>query len=199
MEQGELKYKDGYQYHESSYIDEPVAIGNGTRIWHFCHILKGAVIGSNCNIGQNVMVGSAARIGSGVKIQNNVSVYDGVVCDDDVFIGPSVVFTNVVNPRSFIERKHEYRPTHIKRGATLGANVTVVCGSTVGEYALVGAGAVVVGDIRPYALVVGNPAGQIGWVSSSGVKLHFDASGMAVCPQTGEKYLLQDGNVNRIE
>lgn len=190
---------DEYFKHESAYIDEGCCIGKGTKIWHFSHIMSGCTIGENCNIGQNVVVSPDVRLGRNVKIQNNVSVYTGVVCEDDVFLGPSMVFTNVLNPRSHVSRKNEYKPTVIRRGASIGANATVVCGHEIGEYALVGAGAVVTKDVKPYALVVGNPARQAGWVSAYGEKLHFDAQGVAVCPSTGERYQLKAGNVSKID
>lgn len=180
-----------YFAHESSCIDDGCYIGDGTKIWHFSHIMQHASIGANCNIGQNVFVASKVKIGNGVKIQNNVSVYEGVEIGDDVFIGPSVVFTNIKNPRSFINRKDKYEITHIKKGATIGANVTVVCGNTIGKYALVGAGAVISKDVPDYALVVGNPGKQIGWVSAYGHRLNFDKEGIAVCPESGEKYVLE--------
>lgn len=190
---------DEYFKHKSAYIDEGCCIGKGTKIWHFSHIMSGCTIGENCNIGQNVVVSPDVRLGRNVKIQNNVSVYTGVVCEDDVFLGPSMVFTNVLNPRSHVSRKNEYKPTVIRRGASIGANATVVCGHEIGEYALVGAGAVVTKDVKPYALVVGNPARQAGWVSAYGEKLRFDAQGVAVCPSTGERYRLKAGNVSKID
>lgn len=177
--------------HESAYIDQPCSIGDGTKIWHFCHIMKGAKIGRNCSLGQNVVVASTVVIGDGVKIQNNVSLYDGVVLEDHVFCGPSMVFTNVNNPRSEIVRKSEYRPTLVKRGATLGANCTVVCGRTIGEYAFVAAGAVVTHDVPPYALVAGVPARQIGWMCRCAAeRLSFDAAGSACCSLCGAAYRL---------
>jgi UDP-2-acetamido-3-amino-2,3-dideoxy-glucuronate N-acetyltransferase len=157
-----------FQAHPAAYIDEGASIGKGTKIWHFSHIMEGAVIGENCNIGQNVVVSPGAVLGNNVKVQNNVSVYTGVVCEDDVFLGPSCVFTNVINPRSFISRKEEYRPTLVKKGATIGANATIVCGITIGEYALVGCGSVVTKDVPAYALIAGNPGRQIGWVDKEG-------------------------------
>jgi UDP-2-acetamido-3-amino-2,3-dideoxy-glucuronate N-acetyltransferase len=175
--------------HESSYVDDGVVIGPGTRIWHFCHVLEGARIGRDCNIGQNVMVGPGVVVGDRCKIQNNVSVYPGVTLDDGVFCGPSAVFTNVVNPRAEIERKDEFRPTHVGRGATIGANATVVCGHDIGAYALVGAGAVVTADVVAHALVVGVPARQVGWVSHAGEILGDDLT----CPRTGRRYVLEDG------
>lgn len=189
---------DEYFKHESAYIDEGCCIGKGTKIWHFSHIMSGCTIGENCNIGQNVVVSPQVRLGRNVKIQNNVSVYTGVVCEDDVFLGPSMVFTNVLNPRSHVSRKNEYKTTVIRRGASIGANATVVCGHEIGEYALVGAGAVVTKDVKPYALMVGNPARQIGWVSAYGEKLRFGADGTAACPATGERYTLRDGVVTRL-
>ncbi len=184
-----------YFKHESAYVDEGCTIGKGTKIWHFSHIMNDCVIGENCNIGQNVVVSPQVRLGHNVKIQNNVSVYTGVICEDDVFLGPSMVFTNVLNPRSAVSRKSEYRPTIIHRGASIGANATVVCGHEIGEYALVGAGSVVTKDVKPYALVVGNPARQIGWISAHGERLEFDENGIATCPATGERYVLRDGAV----
>ena len=168
-----------YQAHETAVIDEGCRIGAGTRIWHFSHIMPDCVIGERCNIGQNVVISPGVVLGNNVKIQNNVSVYTGVVCEDDVFLGPSCVFTNVLNPRSAIPRKDQYRKTLVRRGATIGANATIVCGHTIGEYALIGAGAVVTKDVPPYALVVGNPSKQIGWVSEYGHRLRFDEKGEA--------------------
>ena len=187
-----------YFVHESSYVDEGCEIGAGTKIWHFSHIMTGSVIGKNCNIGQNVVVSPGVKLGSNVKVQNNVSVYTGVICEDDVFLGPSVVFTNVVNPRSAVNRKNQYAETLVEKGATIGANSTIVCGHTIGRFAFIGAGAVVTRDVKPYALVVGNPARQTGWMSEYGHKLHFDAEGFAVCPESRDRYLLKDGIVNKI-
>lgn len=183
-----------YFVHESSYIDEPCEIGKGTKIWHFTHIMKNSKIGENCNIGQNVVISPNVVIGNNVKIQNNVSVYTGVICEDDVFLGPSCVFTNVINPRSFIERKHEYKQTIIKKGASIGANATIVCGNTIGRYALVGAGAVVTKDVPDYALVVGNPARIIGYVCECGNRLE-NKDGEYVCTSCGKEYILIDGNL----
>jgi UDP-2-acetamido-3-amino-2,3-dideoxy-glucuronate N-acetyltransferase len=173
-----------YFLHESSYVDEGASIGSGTRIWHFSHVMAGAKVGLKCSIGQNVNIGGKALVGNGVKLQNNISVYDDVVIEDDVFCGPSMVFTNVVNPRAFVERKHEYKPTLIKRGASIGANATIVCGTTLGEYCFVGAGSVVTRDVPPYALAYGNPARVHGWVCGCGVKLNENL----VCPECGKKY-----------
>lgn len=188
-----------YQAHETAVIDEGCRIGAGTRIWHFSHIMPDCVIGERCNIGQNVVISPGVVLGNNVKIQNNVSVYTGVVCEDDVFLGPSCVFTNVLNPRSAIPRKDQYRKTLVRRGATIGANATIVCGHTIGEYALIGAGAVVTKDVPPYALVVGNPSKQIGWVSEYGYRLRFDEKGEARCPESGERYLLKEGGVVKID
>lgn len=188
-----------YFIHPSSIIEKPCDIGEGTHIWHFCHIMPNCSIGHNCNIGQNVVIMPNVEIGNGVKIQNNVSLYTGVKCEDDVFIGPSVVFTNVVNPRSFVNRKDKYIPTLIRRGASLGANSTIRCGIEIGEYALVGAGSMVTKNIKPFALVVGNPAVQIGWVSRYGNRLMFDDQGLARCPETGEHYRLTNDNVELLE
>lgn len=187
-----------YQAHETAVIDEGCRIGDGTRIWHFSHIMPDCVIGERCNIGQNVVISPGVVLGNNVKIQNNVSVYTGVVCEDDVFLGPSCVFTNVLNPRSAIPRKDQYRKTLVRRGATIGANATIVCGHTIGEYALIGAGAVVTKDVPPYALVVGNPSRQIGWVSEYGHRLRFDEKGEARCPESGAKYLLKEGEVFKL-
>ena len=188
---------NSYYAHPSSYIDEPCTIGEGTHIWYFCHIMKDAMIGIHCNIGQNVMVGKGVRIGNNVKIQNNVSVYEGVTLEDDVFIGPSAVFTNVINPRSTVSRKHEFKPTLVKRGATIGANATIVCGVVIGGFAFIGAGAVVTKDVPAYALMIGNPANQKGWMSEHGYKLLFDEKGKAVCEGTAEKYVLENSSVRK--
>ncbi len=187
-----------YFVHESSYVDEGCQIGKGTKIWHFSHIMKSCEIGEDCNIGQNVVISPEVVLGRNVKIQNNVSVYTGVRCEDDVFLGPSMVFTNVINPRSAVSRKSEYRATVLHRGASVGANATIVCGHEIGEYALIGAGSVVTHDVPAYALMVGNPARRIGWVSRYGEKLHFDEQGHAVCPATGEEYCLENGIVKLI-
>jgi UDP-2-acetamido-3-amino-2,3-dideoxy-glucuronate N-acetyltransferase len=184
--------------HETAVIDLDCTIGEGTKIWHFSHIMTNCIIGSQCSIGQNVVISPEVRIGNRVKIQNNVSVYTGVVCEDDVFLGPSAVFTNVINPRSAIVRKDEYKPTLVKKGATIGANSTIICGITIGRYAFVGAGAVVTKNIPDYALVVGNPARQTGWMSEYGHKLKFNSEGIAICPESKEKYQLRDGRVAKI-
>lgn len=182
-----------YFIHPSSFVDEPSKIGKGVKIWHFCHVMPHATIGEGCSLGQNVVVGSHVVLGRNVKVQNNVSVYEGVICEDDVFLGPSMVFTNVINPRSAIVRKHEFRNTLVKKGATIGANATIVCGHTIGAYAFVGAGAVVTKDVPDYALVVGNPARQIGWVSEAGHRLSIDEEGNASCPVTQVRYSLLKG------
>lgn len=179
-----------YFVHESSYVDEGCQIGKGTKIWHFSHVMAGCTIGEDCNIGQNVVISPDVVLGRNCKIQNNVSVYTGVRCEEDVFLGPSMVFTNVINPRSAVSRKSEYKETLIRRGASVGANATIVCGHELGEYCLIGAGSVVTKDVPAYALMVGNPARRIGWVSRYGEKLKFDAEGYATCPATGEKYRL---------
>lgn len=187
-----------YFAHETAVIDDSVSIGKGTKIWHFSHIMTGSVIGKNCNIGQNVVISPGVKLGNNVKVQNNVSVYTGVICEDDVFLGPSMVFTNVVNPRSAVNRRDKYEETLVEKGATIGANATIVCGHKIGRFAFIGAGAVVTKDVKPYSLVVGNPARHTGWMSEYGHKLNFDAGGFAVCPESGEKYSLKDGIVNKI-
>jgi len=184
-----------YQAHETAVIDPGCKIGDGTRIWHFSHIMTGSVIGDNCNIGQNVVVSPEVILGDNVKVQNNVSIYTGVICEDDVFLGPSCVFTNILNPRSAINRKGEYLRTHVNKGASIGANATIICGHTIGEYALIGAGSVVTKEVPSYALFLGNPAKQVGWVSKAGHRLEFDEEGFAVCPENGEKYQLNAGVV----
>lgn len=187
-----------YFVHPSSFIDEPCQIGSGVKIWHFSHIMQHSIIGNGCNIGQNVVIGAHVKLGTNVKIQNNVSVYEGVECEDDVFLGPSMVFTNVINPRSAVIRKHEFKKTLVCKGASIGANATIVCGNQIGAFAMVGAGAVVTKNILPYALVVGNPAKQIGWVSEYGNRLHFSTEGDATCPETGQQYRLVNNLVSRI-
>jgi UDP-2-acetamido-3-amino-2,3-dideoxy-glucuronate N-acetyltransferase len=181
--------------HPTAVVDDGARIGTGTRVWHFCHVMPGAEIGEQCILGQNVFVGPGVRLGRGVKVQNNVSLYAGVIAEDDVFIGPSAVLTNVINPRSHIERKSAFRPTHLRQGATIGANATIVCGVTLGAWSFVGAGAVVTRDVPDFGLVTGNPARLCGWMSRSGCRLHFDADGKAVCPETSEPYLLVQGQV----
>lgn len=188
-----------YFAHPTAVIDDDCVIGNGTKIWHFSHIMSDCTIGELCNIGQNVVVSPHVVLGRNVKIQNNVSVYTGVVCEDDVFLGPSMVFTNVINPRSHVNRKSEYKQTIVRRGASIGANATIVCGNEIGEYAMIGAGAVITKPVKPYALVVGNPARQIGWVSEYGHRLTFDENNRAVCPETGQKYELRGGRVVKVE
>lgn len=190
---------NNYFAHETAIVDEGAIIGVGTKIWHFSHIMSDCSIGEQCNIGQNVVVSPQVVLGRNVKIQNNVSVYTGVVCEDDVFLGPSMVFTNVINPRSHVNRKAEYARTLVKRGASIGANATVVCGNNIGAYALIGAGAVITKDVKDFALVVGNPAKQIGWVSEYGHKLKFDSNNRAFCPETAQEYELKDGEVKRVK
>lgn len=184
--------------HESAVVSEDAKIGANTKIWHFCHVMKDSTIGKNCVLGQNVMVAPNVQLGNNVKVQNNVSVYTGVVCEDDVFLGPSMVFTNVINPRSHVNRKNEFQKTLVKKGATIGANATVICGNTIGSYAMIGAGAVITKDVLDYALVVGNPAKQIGWVSEYGERLQFDENSKATCPASGEIYQLIENNVKKI-
>jgi len=188
-----------YFVHESSYVDEPCQIGKGTKIWHFSHVMKNSVIGENCNIGQNVVVSPDVQLGNNVKIQNNVSVYTGVICEDDVFLGPSMVFTNVINPRSGVIRKEEYMKTVVKKGASIGANATIVCGNNIGKYAFIGAGAVVTKEVPDYALMVGNPSKNIGWMSEFGERLNFDSAGIAICDNTGLKYKLINDLVHKID
>jgi len=187
-----------YFAHETAVIDEGCQIGEGTKIWHFCHIMPNCVIGKNCNIGQNVVVSPEVVLGNNVKVQNNVSIYTGVTCDDDVFLGPSMVFTNVTNPRSAVNRKDQYTKTHVCKGATIGANATVVCGNDIGQYAFIGAGAVITKNVPPYALVVGNPAKQVGWMSEYGNKLVFDKDGRAICSESQEVYILIKGSVMKL-
>ena len=184
--------------HETAVIDEPCSIGVGSKVWHFSHIMKDAVLGNDCNLGQNVVISPRVTLGNNVKVQNNVSIYTGVICEDDVFLGPSMVFTNIVNPRSAVVRKDKYVKTLVQKGASIGANATVVCGNTIGSFAMVGAGAVITKDVSPYALVVGNPAKQIGWVSEYGHRLEFDESGKATCEESGQEYLLENDKVTRI-
>ncbi|MDR2918902.1 MAG: acetyltransferase [Tannerella sp.] len=188
---------DTFQAHESAVIDDGCTIGDGTKIWHFSHIMGGCTIGQSCSIGQNVVISPGVVIGNRVKIQNNVSVYTGVICEDDVFLGPSCVFTNVITPRSAISRRNQFKETFVERGASIGANATIVCGNRIGAYAMIGAGAVVTKDVDPYALVVGNPAHQTGWVSEYGHRLDFDDQGVAVCPEGDAIYYLKDGQVKK--
>lgn len=183
-----------YFSHETSVIDEGCSIGKGTKIWHFSHVMPNSVIGEQCNLGQNVVVSPEVTLGNNVKVQNNVSIYTGVICEDDVFLGPSMVFTNVINPRSAINRKEEFKKTVVKKGASIGANATIICGITIGSYALIGAGAVVTKDVLPYALVVGNPSKQIGWISEYGHRLNFNEENIAYCPESSDKYQLVDNN-----
>lgn len=187
-----------YYAHPTAVIDEGCFIGNGTKIWHFSHIMPGCEIGENCNIGQNVVVSPNVKLGKNVRVQNNVSIYEGVICEDNVFLGPSMVFTNVINPRSAVSRKHEYLPTLVRKGASIGANATIVCGNEIGEYAFIGAGTVVTKPVPAYALIVGNPGRQTGWMSEYGHKLAFDASGEAVCKESGERYVLRVGRVRKV-
>jgi UDP-2-acetamido-3-amino-2,3-dideoxy-glucuronate N-acetyltransferase len=186
-----------YFAHETAVIDEGCTIGKGTKIWHFSHLMTGCKLGENCNIGQNVVVSPGVILGRNVKVQNNVSIYTGVICEDDVFLGPSMVFTNIINPRSSVIRKDQYVPTLVKRGASIGANATVVCGHEIGEWSFIGAGAVVTHPVKPYSLVVGNPARHKGWVSEHGHRLDFDENGLATCPESGEKYRLKDDMVTK--
>lgn len=187
-----------YYAHETAVIDDGCKIGNGCRIWHFTHLMSGCELGENCNLGQNVVVSPGVKLGKNVKVQNNVSIYTGVICEDDVFLGPSMVFTNITNPRSAVVRKGFYATTVVKKGASIGANATIVCGHDIGEYAFIGAGAVVTRNVPAYALVVGNPARQIGWMSEFGHRLDFDEHGIAVCPESKEKYRLQNGTVSKL-
>jgi len=184
---------------KTAIVEEDVTIGEETKIWHWVHIISGAVIGSNCVLGQNVFVGGKAVLGNNVRVQNNVSIYDEVILKDNVFCGPSMVFTNVINPRSHVTRKEEYKKTIVEQGASIGANATIICGNEIGEYAFIGAGSVITKPVNPYALVVGNPAKQIGWVSKMGQRLNFDDSGMGVCPESGEEYVLKEGKVSLIQ
>jgi UDP-2-acetamido-3-amino-2,3-dideoxy-glucuronate N-acetyltransferase len=185
--------------HETAVVDSPCQIGKGTKIWHFSHVMPNSTMGENCNIGQNVVVSPDVVLGKNVKVQNNVSLYTGVVCEDDVFIGPSVVFTNISNPRSAVIRRDQYLKTLIEKGASIGANATVICGNNIGQFALIGAGAVVTKNVLPHALVVGNPARQIGWVGEYGHRLEFQTNGTALCPESGQEYQLKDNEVRRIK
>lgn len=183
--------------HETAVIDPGCSIGTGTKIWHFSHVMPGAVLGEHCNVGQNVVISPGVVLGRNVKVQNNVSIYSGVKCEDDVFLGPSMVFTNISNPRSAVIRRDKYEETIVKKGASIGANATIICGNTIGSYAFVGAGAVVTKEVPDYALVVGNPANQIGWISEYGHRLSFDKLGKAICEESGETYLLKDNKVQK--
>lgn len=184
--------------HSSAFVDEGCKIGKGTKIWHFSHIMSNCTLGERCNIGQNVVISPEVVLGKNVKVQNNVSIYTGVTCDDDVFLGPSMVFTNVINPRSAINRKNEYAKTHVGKGVSIGANATIVCGHDIGEYAFIGAGAVVTKNVQPYSLWVGNPAKQMGWISEYGHRLKFDTDGIAICPESKEKYKLEGNKVSKV-
>jgi UDP-2-acetamido-3-amino-2,3-dideoxy-glucuronate N-acetyltransferase len=185
--------------HESAIVDNGCVVGNGSRIWHFCHLISGCVIGEDCSLGQNVLVASGVILGNNVKVQNNVSLYEGVICEDDVFIGPSAVFTNVINPRSAISRKDQYKKTMLRKGVTIGANATIICGIEIGSFAFIGAGAVVTKDVLPYSLVLGNPGRHVDWMSERGLRLHFNADGLAKCPENGDVYSLVNGKVNKID
>jgi UDP-2-acetamido-3-amino-2,3-dideoxy-glucuronate N-acetyltransferase len=192
--------ENGFFAHETAVIDEGCHIGKGTKIWHFTHIMKGCVIGENCNLGQNVVVSPDVVLGNNVKVQNNVSIYTGVICEDDVFLGPSMVFTNVINPRSHILRRDQYMTTQVRKGASIGANATIVCGNEIGEYSFIGAGAVITKNVPAYALVVGNPGRQVGWMSEFGHRLDFDEQGLAVCPESHETYqITKERSVKKIE
>lgn len=184
--------------HETAVIDEGCTIGRGTKIWHFSHIMKDAVIGQRCNIGQNVVISPLVKLGNNVKVQNNVSIYTGVICEDDVFLGPSMVFTNILNPRSAVIRSSQYVTTMVRRGASIGANATIICGNEIGEYSLIGAGTVITKNVKPYALVIGNPGRQTGWVSEYGHKLSFSADGIAVCPESSQRYSLSGEEVTKV-
>ncbi len=191
--------KNNFFSHETAVIDKECSIGDNTKIWHFTHIMPESIIGENCNIGQNVVISPKVIIGNNVKIQNNVSVYTGVKCEDDVFLGPSMVFTNVINPRSAIVRRSEFLETLVKKGASIGANATIICGNSIGKYAFVGAGSVVTKDVLDYALVVGNPARQIGWISEFGNRLKFNSKGIAICPESNDYYMLFENKVKKVE
>ena len=187
-----------YFSHETAVIDEGCSIGKGTRIWHFTHIMQGCEIGENCNFGQNVVVSPGVKLGNNVKVQNNVSIYTGVICEENVFLGPSMVFTNVTNPRSTVIRRDQYEQTLVRKGASIGANATIVCGHEIGQFAFIGAGAVVTKDVPAYALIIGNPGKQVGWMSEYGHRLKFDAEGIAICPESHERYQLQHGIVTKL-
>lgn len=189
---------ESYFVHPSAIVDEGCIIGRGTKIWHFSHLMTGCALGENCVIGQNVFIAPNVVLGNNVKVQNNISIYEGVHCEDDVFLGPSMVFTNVTNPRSSVSRKNEFKTTVVKKGATIGANATVICGNEIGTYAFIGAGSVVTHPVPPYSLVAGNPARHIGWMSEQGRQLEFDIMGLAVCEETGERYILENNSVRKI-
>lgn len=188
-----------YYIHPTAVVDEGALLLPGAKVWHFCHLLPGCEIGENCSIGQNCVIFPQVKLGKNVKVQNNVSIYEGVICEEDVFLGPSMVFTNVLNPRSAVNRKGQYSRTLVKKGATIGANATIVCGTTLGKFAFIGAGAVVTKDVPDYALVVGNPARRIGWMSEYGQRLHFDDSGIATCSESSQRYKIENNHVSRIE
>ncbi len=190
--------KKDFFSHPSAFVDEGCIIGKGTKIWHFCHVMSNCIIGENCNIGQNVVVSPEVILGNNVRVQNNVSIYTGVICEDDVFLGPSMVFTNVINPRSAISRKEEYKQTLVEKGVTIGANATIICGHKIGRFSFIGAGSVVTKDVMPYSLVIGNPGRHSGWMSEYGHKLHFGPDGIAFCPESKQKYILEEGNVRKI-
>lgn len=194
-----MKQTASYFVHETAIVEPPVQIGEGTKIWHFCHVMAGAVMGARCILGQNVFVAGGTTLGNNVKVQNNVSIYEGVTCEDDVFLGPSMVFTNIRNPRSAVVRKGQYTTTHLAKGCTVGANATIICGVTLGQYCMIGAGSVVTKDVPAYALLVGNPARQMGWVSEYGHRLTFDEKGLAVCPESNQQYRLDNQGVIRIQ
>ena len=189
---------ENFFVHETAIVDAPSEIGEGTKIWHFSHLMPNCKLGKNCNIGQNVVISPNVILGNNVKVQNNVSIYEGVTCDDDVFLGPSMVFTNVINPRSAVNRKNEYLQTHVNIGATIGANATIVCGHDIGRYAFIGAGAVITKEVLDHALVVGNPAKQIGWMSEFGHRLNFDENGSATCEESGDRYKLENNKVSKV-
>jgi UDP-2-acetamido-3-amino-2,3-dideoxy-glucuronate N-acetyltransferase len=197
LKDNKIMEKD-YYAHDTAVVDQGCFIGNGTKIWHFSHIMSGSEIGENCNIGQNVVISPGVKLGRNVKVQNNISVYTGVICEDDVFLGPSMVFTNIINPRSAIIRRDSYIQTIVEKGATIGANATIICGNRIGRYSFIGAGSVVTKDVKPYALVIGNPAKQTGWMSEYGHRLTFNEEGIAVCPESRDKYIIKDGTVSKI-
>ncbi len=193
-----MTQEKSYFAHETAVIDEGCRIGEGTKVWHFSHVMTGAVIGKKCNLGQNVVVSPEVILGNNVKVQNNVSIYTGVICEDDVFLGPSMVFTNIVNPRSAVMRRDQYLETRVGKGASIGANATIICGNPIGAYSFIGAGAVVTREVLPYALVIGNPSRQVGWMSAYGHRLEFGEDGIPVCPESGEKYALKNNQVTKL-